>query len=57
MKNINKDQRSLSLRKVYKLLKKIRTKTNRENRNPYKINKKEIKIIMKIIRERNISKN
>ena len=57
MENTDKNQESLDIYRIYKLLKKTCIRTNRKNEDSYTINKKEIKMTIKIIRKKDILKN
>ena len=47
----------MNIYRIRKLLKKIRIKIDRRNRNSHVTNKKEIKVTMKIVRKKDILKN
>ena len=57
MKNIDKDQGNPDIYRVYKLLKKIRIRTDKRNEDFYTTNKKKIKMTMKITKGENILEN
>ena len=57
MKNIDEDQEGLNIYRVRELLEKTYIRTDRRNENPYTINKKETKMIVKNVRRRNVLKN
>ena len=55
MKDVNQSQKDLNIYKIYKLLKKIRIRIDREIRDSYTTNKKETKIKVRITKEKDIS--
>ena len=54
MKDVNQNQESLNVYRIRKLLKKIRIRIDRRIRDLYVINKKEIKMTIKIVRRKDI---
>ena len=54
MKNTNQDQESLNIYRIRKLLKKTCIKISRGLGNPYTTNEKEIEMIMKVTKEKNV---
>ena len=57
MKNIDKNQKSLNVYRICELLKKICIETDRGNGGSYTINKKEIKMTIKVIKRKSVLKN
>ena len=57
MEIIDKDQESLNVRRVRKLLKKICTRTDRRNRDLYTTNEKGTKMTMRVTRRKSVLRN